>query len=127
MCFLGNKRGVVLVATRERKLVGGFDVWERSAAGEHIVMYLLKLRPLCLIQYICTPFPSFPPAAHSHVYRNNTTQDHKFPHSLSPLTFISLSIHAFFSVFRSFPQAFAFCLLHPKEITPPLYPFLFLT
>lgn len=89
----GRRRGVGAVARRVRKVEGGFDVWKGSAAGERIVMYLLKFRPLCLIQYICTPFPSFPPAVHSHVYRNNKTRDHKFPHSLSPSASISLSVH----------------------------------
>lgn len=64
-------------------------------------MYLLKFRPVCLIQYICTPFPSFPPAVHSHVYRNNKTWNHKFPHSLFPSTSISLSVYVslFLSLF----------------------------
>lgn len=83
VCVLeGGGGGGVAVAGRVRKVEGGFDVWEGSAAGERIVMYLLKFRPLCLIQNICTPFPSFPPAVHSHVYRHNETRDYKFPHSL---------------------------------------------
>lgn len=45
------------VAKRVRKVEGGFDVCEGSAAGEHVVMYLLKFRPLCLIHNICSPFP----------------------------------------------------------------------
>lgn len=49
------------VAKRVRKVEAGFDVWEGSAAGERIVMYLLKFRPLCLIHNICTPFPLFSP------------------------------------------------------------------
>ncbi len=117
VCVLGGEGGAV--AGGVRKVERGFDVWKGSAAGEHIVMYLLKFRPLCLIQYICTPFPSFPPAVHTHVYRNNKTRDHKFPHSLSPSASISLSVHV--SPFLSlFPYPF------PSALRTQTSPFLFL-
>lgn len=72
------------VAGRVSKVEGGFDVWGWSAAGERVVMYLLKFRPLCLIHNICSPFPSFPPAVHSHVYRHNKARRYKFPHRSTP-------------------------------------------
>ncbi len=117
VCVLAGGGGGA-VARRVRKVEGGFDVWKGSAAGELIVMYLLKFRPLCLIQYICTPFPSFPPAVHSHVYRNNKTRDHKFPHSLAPSASISLSVHV--SLFLSL-------FLHPfpSDLHTQTTPFLF--
>lgn len=53
--------GWLSVAKRVRKVEGGFDVWAGSAAGERVVTYLLKFRPLCLIHNICSPFPLFSP------------------------------------------------------------------
>lgn len=113
----GVKVGGGAVARGVRKVEGGFDVWRGSAAGEHIVMYLLKFRPLCLIQYICTPFPSFPPAVHPHVYRNNKTRDHKFPHSLS------LPLHPSPLVSMFFPFYLFFSILFHQPSTPKQHHF----
>lgn len=88
MCARRRKGGGS--SSKARKVEGGFDVWGGNAAGECIVMYLLKFRPLCLIQNICTPFPSFPPAVHSHVCRHNKAET---INSLTLSAFISLNIH----------------------------------
>lgn len=101
-----------------RKVEGGFDVWGGSAAGERVVMYLLKFWPLCLIHNICSPFPLFPPQLCTLTC--TCTMRCRAVNSLAPSPSISLKVGA--SLFSSLSLSRVLPATHGPKRRPPSLP-----